>query len=349
MTWWRYLFALLLFASSASAQWHPFFDGAVFATHAGGALGKGSTRFFATNWLVAGVDRQIGRRGTIAFGGKFSVEPFTVNRDGYPQLLQFVSTQRGLMVDRMRRRNLVEELAVEAEWKPIRLYLAPVGEPPLGAVPFGERTSSIDFAEAPFAYDVQEAFHIATKVAAIGVGSNRLMVEGGVFHDASLTEGRTSIENGKVDSWSARLRAMPVPRVSLQASTGKLGDAKQKVTSGSVTWNGDAVAASAIYTRRGTFTSFGVETILRAGRSSFMVRSEKVDRPAGIFSPDKRMTTHTTLGYLLDVVRNGSYRAGIGGNLDYHSAAKSLSRDYGHKPQGFYMFVRVRTNPRGGA
>ena len=340
-------FSIGLCAASAEAQWRPFFDGALFLTHASQAGPPNpESRFFSTNWIAAGADRRVGGV-TVLVGTRVSLEPFTIPAVGYPQLLQYVSSESGgPLVDRMRPQDLVQEAAIGIEWRAVRLYVAPVGEPPLGPDRYAERPSSIDFAEAPFAYDIQESFQVATRVISAGIGNRLLAIEGGVFHDAHSTGRHTTIDDGDIDSWSARLTIGGQSPVSAQLSTGKLGDDKRKVNSASVTYNGSAVSVSALWTERDSLQAYGLETELRPGRSTVLARAEWVDRPAGIFTPDTRRMSHVTLGYILDVVYRGPYRAGVGINVDYHSSTKSLQRDYGHKPQGIYAFVRLRTNRR---
>lgn len=326
---------VLLFPLRVHAQWRPFFDGALFVTHASEVGPKNSeSRVFSTNWLSVGAERQLGRL-TLLAGGRITLEPLTVPKDGYPQLLQYAPP----LVDRMRAHDLVEEIAVGAEWRALRVYLAPVGEPPLGAEPYAQRNSSIDFAEAPFAYDVQESFHVATRVISAGVTSSAVAVDGGVFHASHTTGRHTSIDDGNIDSWSARLTIAPHAQLSAQISTGHLGDENREVTSASVSYRG----TSAIWTKNGDLRAYGVETALRPGRSTILARAEWVDRPAAIFSPDRRRMAHITLGYIIDVIHSERNRAGAGINIDYHSSTKSLTRNYGHKPQGIYAFVRLRT------
>ncbi len=344
----RYSLLIILFMSlSAQAQWRPFFEGALFVTHASQAGPKnGESKLFSTNWLSAGAERQIGR-ATILAGARISLEPLTIPREGYPQLLQYISPgSGGPLVDRMRAHDLVQEIAVGAEWHALRVYLAPVGEPPLGAEPFAQRSSSVDIAEAPFAYDVQESFHVATRVISVGAFWQSFAIDGGVFHASNTTSRHTSIDDGKIDSWSARVAIAPQSRLSAQLSAGRLGDGNEDVTSGSLTYNAGASSTSALWTRRGQSTAYGLETALRPGRSTVLARAEWIDRPAGVFTVDQRRMAHVTLGYILDVVRNNAYRAGLGINVDYHSSTKSLIRSYGHKPQGIYAFVRVRTVSR---
>jgi hypothetical protein len=343
-----FLFLLFLAAPVARAQeWRFFGDGALFATYVS-ETGPPSpeNRAFSTNWAEIGVARDFSPSSSIAFGARLSAEPLTIPTEGYPQLLQYVSPESGgPLVDHMRAHDAVEELAMQLSWRMLRVYLAPVGEPPLGATPFAQRSSSIDFAEAPFAYDVAESFHVGTRVAAIGVATKAVTVEGGVFHASHTTDRHSSLDDGKVDSWSARATLHVTPRFSVQASHGKLGDAKQQVTSLSGSYDGSMLALTALWTKRDPLNAYGVEAAVRGGRSTFMARVETVDRPAGVFEPLLRSTTHFTIGYILDVMRGARFRTGIGANVDYHVSSKTLGDRYGHKPQGVYAFVRVRTTP----
>lgn len=332
----RSTFVLLLaLALPASAQWRPFFDGAAFATHVSEA-GPADSRnqVFSTNWFSAGAERQSGNL-TILARARVSLEPVTIPEEGYPQLLQYAPP----LIDHMRAHDLVQEIAVGAQWRAFRIYLAPVGQPPLGPDDYAIRTSSIDFAEAPFAYDVQESFHVATRVISAGVTSNAVAVDGGVFHQSHSSGRHTSIDDGKIDSWSARLTIAPHSPLSAQLSTGRLGSAKRDVSAASVSYRG----TSALWTKNGDLQAYGFETSLRPGRSIVLARAEWIDRPAGAFTAEKRRMAHVTLGYIFDVIRNARHRAGAGINIDYHSATKSLLHDYGHKPQAIFAFIRWRT------
>ena len=335
--------ALLLLPLTAEAQWRPFFDGALFVTHVSEYGPKpAESRVFSTNWLTAGATHAIGS-GSVEARARLSLEPLTIPREGYPQLLQYVPP----LVDHMRAQDLVQEVAIDARWRMAHLYLAPVGEPPLGAQNFEQRDSSVDFAEAPFAYDIQESFHVATRVIDAGLTSSAVALDGAVFHASQTTGRHSSIDDGSIDSWSARLRIAPQSRFSAQLSTARLGDANVKVDTASVSYGGPAAAASAIWTKRESQQAYGLELALRPGRVTILGRAEWVDRPAGIFTADDRRMANLTLGMILDVFYKGDYRAGAGINVDYHtSSTKSLIRDYGHKPQGIYAFIRVRTNRR---
>jgi len=328
-----FVITTLLAAPAFAQEWHSFFDAAAFGSYVTETgPKKPQSRAFSTNWLIVGTERSVGK-GRILGRARFSLEPLTVPKEGYPQLLQVVSPESGgPLIDHMRAHDLVEEVAFGFDWKPIQIYLAPVGEPPLGAEPYAQRSSSLDFAEAPFTYDVQESFHRATRVAAAAVTSRFADLEYGVFHESISTGRHTNIDDGSIDSWSARLTIAPESRLSAQISTGRLGDAKRKVSSGSISYHGSVMASSAIWTKVAGRTAYGLETTVRYWRSTVMARAEDIDR-----------RKHFTVGYIFDVLMRPKHRTGIGIDIDYHSNTRALERIYGHKPQTIYTFVRWRT------
>lgn len=347
-----FVFAIVLSSTTpAFAQdWTSFGRGAIFGTYVTQTgPHKPQTRLFSTNWFEGGVRRALGADAAIEFRGRASLEPLTVPREGYPQLLQYVSVASGgPLIDRMRAQDLVQELAMRATWHALRIDLAPVGDPPLGTTAFAQRASAVDFAEAPFAYDIQESFHLATRMAGAAIDTRTFAVEGAVFH-ASVTNGRhASIKDGKIDSWSGRFTVRPVEHLAIQASRGSLGDAHRDVTTGSITYEGATFATSAIWTRRDTelapaLTAYGVEVAMRGARNIFSLRGEAVDRPAGTIYPTLRRTVHFTIGDVVELVHRRGVRAGVGVNIDYQTNTKELQATYGHKPQSVYLFFRART------
>jgi hypothetical protein len=334
---------LLLFVAAplAAQEWRLFGRGALFAvysTETGPARPR--NQFFSTNWFEGHAERSFGAKSSIDFHARVTAEPATVPSDGYPQVLQYVSPRSGgPLVDRMRAHDLVEDAGVRLWWRALRLDAAIVGEPPLGAPPYRQRKSSIDFPQAPLSYDVAESFKVATRVAGAAIDTRPLLVEGAVFHAATTSGRHTTIDNGKIDSWSGRVTLRPSDAVALQLSHGKLGDAKEPVTSASATWSGKALAATALWTKRDPFTAYGAEATVRGRRNTVMARIESTDRPAGVFEPLQRRTTHFSIGYIFDIVK----RIGIGAATDYHTSTHALTARYGHKPQSIYFFMRART------
>lgn len=336
-------------------SWTTFYEGAAFATHTF-EIGPEEPRneLFSTNWLAAGAQRSIGSRGLMLFRGRVSLEPFTVPEDGYPQILQVVSPESGgPLLDSMRAHDLVGELAAHFAFRVagssfVHLYVAPAGTPALGAVPYAQRLSSEEFAEAPFSYDVQETFYDSSSVVTAGFGSRWVSVDASVFHDAVTTGRHSSLPDGDIDSRSARLTLTPTRNLSLQISRGELGDDEREIDSASISWASGRASVSGIYTSRisrgGEELQAGsFETTLRAGKSSFLFRAESVDRPSGFLgNPDVRRTSHFAIGYLYDFLV-GAYRAGLGVNLDYHTQTHDIEHLYGHKPQAFFVYARFRT------
>jgi len=321
------LAALFLFLPTL-AFGQPFFEGAVFATHVSES-GPANPRSeaFSTNWFTAGVTR-----GALTFRVRGSLEPLTIKRTGYPQLLQYVSTESGgPLIDSMRAHDLLGEAALDVRFRALHFYVAPVGEAPLGPEPFERRASSAEFAEAPFTYDVSDGWRHATRVIAAGVHTEAFQLDGSVFHEAVTFDRHTSLEDGSIDSWSARAIFTPAPHVALQLSHGVLGDAKEKVTSASASWTTSRVALSGLWTRRGSRNAYGAEATAHHGRHVVMGRAEQFDN-----------RTHVTVGYIFDVIARQQMRAGLGANADYHTKTSSLRSRYGHKPQGVYLFGRLR-------
>lgn len=330
----KMLAALFLFLPSL-AFGQTFFEGALFATHVSES-GPATPRneVFSTNWFTAGVTR-----GSMTFRVRGSLEPLTIKREGYPQLLQFISPESGgPLVDAMRAHDLLGEVAVDVRYRALHFYLAPVGEPPLGAEPFERRASSTEFAEGSFNYDVAEGWRHATRVVGAGFQTGIFQLDGGVFHEAVTFDRHTSLEDGSIDSWSARAVIAPTPDVELQVSHGVLGDAKEKVTSASLSKTTKKIALSALWTRRGQRNAYGAEATAHLGRSVLMGRAEQIDN-----------RTHVTVGYIFDVIAKEQWRAGVGANVDYHTKTHELRSRYGHKPQGVYLFARLRATRRASA
>ncbi|HSP15130.1 MAG TPA: hypothetical protein VLV78_10285 [Thermoanaerobaculia bacterium] len=334
--------------------WTTFWDGALFASYSSeSGPDQQRNEAFSTNWIAGGAQRTLGSRGLVLFRGRASLEPYTIKERGYPQMLQWVSPENGgPLLDSMRAHDLIGEAAVDLAFRTstttfLHLYAAPAGDPAFGAVPYAQRTSSEEFAEAPFAYDVQETTHDSTRVVTAGFGSRFVTVDGSAFHDAVSHGRHTSFDSGgNLDSHSARLTITPVRDFALQVSRAELGDAKRDLTSASLTYGSEKGAVSAIWTKREDLGSGTLEGTVRLGHNTLEARIESVDRPPGFLGrTDIWRTTHFTVGYLYDFLIN-AYRAGAGANVDYHTQYRQLPTRYGHKPQAIYVFVRLRTEAR---
>ena len=314
----------------------------------------------STNWFAAGAKLDLGDRAFVLGRGRVSLEPFTTD-DSYPQFFQYIP-EDGL-VDRMRPHDLFGEAAVQFGYKPttntmISVYGALVGQPALGAAPAQLRPSGVDFAEAPFGYDIQETTHDSTSVVTAGFTTRFFTIEASAFHDGATTGDHTELDTGDMDSQSARLTLTPTPSLAIQISRGELGEdlAQRDITSASLTYSGPVASITALWTSRdhadetlASETAWGLEFALRASRNTLMARIEHVDRPLGFplnltFDPSEvEEHTHYTAGYIFDFISGAKYKMGAGVNIDYKTKTRELEEVYGHKPQGIYAFVRFRT------
>jgi len=349
--------------TSGDGAWtifHGFSAHLTYVSETGPEVQRNET--FSTNWITIGAQRMIGERGFVLVRGRASLEPFTIpDDDGYPQMLQYVSAESGgVLVDRMRPQNFIGEAAVHAGFKTTEsttfsIYAAYAGDPALGAAPFPMRASASDFAEAPFAYDIQESLHEASRVITASFSSRMFTIEGSVFHDSVSEPDYTKIDDGPIDSRSYRLTFTPSQNLAIQISRGERtkDGPKREVSTASLTYGTGNIAASALWTRKQEFedapelTAYGFELAMRGARNTFMARAEWVDRPDGF--PDSvtalptEQTTHFAVGYIFDFIARDRFRAGAGVNIDYHTQSHELPDRYGHKPQGIFAFIRVKS------
>ena len=319
------------------------------------------TATFSTNWLGAGAQYDLGERAFVLARGRVSLEPYTIEENGYPQFFQFVPEEG--FIDRMRGNDLVGEAAVQVGFRVtnaslLSVYGALVGQPAFGPAPAQLRASGIDFAEAPFAWEMQESVNDSTSVVTAGYATRFFTIEGSVFHDTVEAFNETEFETGGMDSRAARFTLTPTPNLAIQVSRAELmeGELGQRdMTSASLSYGGPWAAVTAQWTSREhpevlgseTESSYGLELALRASRNTFMARVEHIDRPAGFPlapGPGLEEATHYTAGYLFDFIpAPARYKLGVGVNIDYRTKTRELEDVYGHKPQGIYAFVRFRS------
>ena len=315
----------------------------------------------STNWFGAGIQYAFAQNAFVLARGRMSLEPYTID-DSYPQFFQYVPEEN--LIDRMRPSDLFGEAAVQFGFRPtnatlLSLYGALVGQPALGAPPAQLRSSGVDFAEAPFTYEMTETTHDSTQVVTAGYSSRLFTIEYSVFHDAFTTGDHTELDtDGDIDSRSARVILTPTPNVAFQVSRGELGEdaAQRDITSASISYGGPLLALTALWTSREypeldreSEMAWAIELALRGTRNTFLARAEHVDRPAGFpliavpapTAPPEE-ATHYTAGYIFDFV-SSRYRMGIGVNVDYRTKTHDLEEIYGHKPQGIYAFFRIRS------
>jgi len=344
--------------SGALTFFHGFDVHATYLTQTGPE--EQETATFSTNWFGAGAQLDLGDRAFVLARGRVSLEPYTIDEEGYPQFFQYVPEEQRF--DRMRGQDLIGEAGVQIGYRPtnatlLSVYAAAVGQPAFGPAPAQLRASGVDFAEAPFAWEMQETVNDSTSVVTAGFATRLFTVEGSVFHDTTEGFNETELETGDLDSRAVRLTLTPTQNWAIQVSRAELLEgeiAQRDMTSASLTYAGSFASITAQWTSREhpqldteSQTAYGIEVALRASRNTFMARVEHIDRPAGFplsAGPGPfEEATHYTAGYVFDFLPQSRYKIGLGVNIDYRTKTHDLEDVYGHKPQGIYTFVRFRT------
>lgn len=264
--------------------------------HQGGP--RGVTKAESQNWLMLMAERRAGA-GRLMLRGMLSAEPWTAPRRGFPLLFQTGEAYEGRpIIDAQHPHDLFMELAAAytlpvSESVSIHLYGGPVAEPALGPVAFMHRPSAMENPSAPLGHHWHDSTHIAHGVFTAGLTAGRFRIESSIFRGAEPDENRTTIDFGKLDSYSARVWFTPTPNWAMQMSYGYLtnpevlepGDLKRLTASIShnKTWTGGNLATSLIWGRNdelhGVSNAYLLEsTVNFFDRNYFYTRMELGDK-----------------------------------------------------------------------
>jgi len=192
---------------------------------------RGSQQVGSINWFMGMADRSAGK-GHLGFRGMISLEPWTIDGCGYPDLLASGELCDGHPIhDRQHPHDLFMELAATYD-RPLagnvrfQLYGGAAGEPALGPTAFPHRISAMPSPLAPITHHWFDATHITYGVATGGLYGNQWKAEASVFNGREPDEHRTDFDFGAMDSYSARLWWLPTTRWALQVSAGHLAEAE---------------------------------------------------------------------------------------------------------------------------
>lgn len=190
---------------------------------------RGDYQLGSANWIMGEAVHPLAG-GTFGVRMMASAEVLTVTERGYPQLLQVAQPYRGAtLTDRMHPHEMVSEAALTYE-RPIIgdvqafLYLAAVGEPPLGPVAYRHRPSALNDPATPLGHHAQDVTHESFGVATVGVFTRGVRIEASVFNGAHPDEVRTNFDyaGARMNSYAARLTVNPTAYWSVAASGGYL-------------------------------------------------------------------------------------------------------------------------------
>lgn len=194
---------------------------------------RGDAGGFGTGMIML-VGRRSLSRGALGFRVMLTGEP-AMGATGYPLLLQTGETADGVqpLIDRQHPHDMVMELA--ASWSreiaggsSVFVYLAAVGEPPIGPPAFMHRASGMGIPVTPISHHFLDATHITHGVATFGFATpGGVKIELGAFNGREADERRWGLTAPRLNSVAGRFTINPHADWSLQWSIAHLDSPEQ--------------------------------------------------------------------------------------------------------------------------
>jgi hypothetical protein len=376
--------AMLLVASSLAAQdhdhHHPAAAGEGWTWTTDGTVFVGfndQERKFtdfrvveSQNWFMLDAAHPLGA-GHLTFGGMLSLEPFTMEKLGSPQVFQTGESYQGApLIDRQHPHDLLMGLGAtfQVARGPFAYTFSAdlVGSPALGPIPFMHRDSGRDNPQAPLSHHYMDSTHITPGVLTAGVESHGFGLEASWFRGEEPDDNRLDIDRPMLDSWSVRGSWRRGPWEA-QFSGGHLHQPEwfelsdlPRLTA-SISYSGalgsHPLAATAAWGENrevhGILDGYLLEWDLGAGeRGTFYGRAESVAKDLlDLGGPDPpgfiefHRISHVaafTAGYIYDVRRGLWGRLGLGADATAYHVPDNMLPYYGSSPLSFHLFVRWR-------
>lgn len=356
--------------------WILMFHGNAFLVDTQQSSPRGGGKLFSTNWFMPMAERATGP-GQLTLRAMFSLEPATVTNERYPLLFQQGETAYGVpIVDGQHPHNLFMELAALydlplGERGLLSLYLAPVGDPAIGPAAFPHRASAAENPVAPLGHHQEDSTHIADDVVTAGLTQGMVRLEAGGFHGREPDEYRWDVDQGKIDSWSARLTVQPGQNWSGQFSYGRIASPEaqnpgedQARTTASLMYNRPFRrgnwAGTAVWGRTRSLpgsskeNSYLFESTVKfldandawtrmenAGRTSELLIGERPLPPGFSEQPLTHVQAYT-FGYDRRLPLLPHFSTALGAQLTTYGVGRPLQPIYGTHPVGVSVFLRFR-------
>lgn len=345
---------------------HGFAD--LIYDHQGGH--RGDNKLFSVNMGMFMAQRSLGA-GKFGFRSMFSLEPATIGKEGYPELLQTGETANGKtpLIDRQHPHDLFMELALTYS-HPVTDdssafgYFGFPGEPALGPSTFMHRFSGMDNPEAPITHHWLDSTHITFGVVTLGYIWKDLKVDGSIFTGREPDEQRWNFDEPRFDSYSIRLSYNPTTTWAFQLSYGWLNSPEQLEPDVNV----DRITASVSYHKSwrknhwqttlawgqnrnhpgAVLDGFLLESTVRFHDTHTLFgRAERVEKdeffPVGHPLDGSRFTVNkVSLGYIYDFPKMQGVTFGVGGLGSVHLLPEGLEPAYGDTPLSCMLFVRAK-------
>src|ERR1700730_814724 len=161
--------------------WQFMQDGVLFAEFNHQGSDRGGNEFVVPNWWMGMASRRTSH-GQFTFTSMLSLDPATVGKAGYREILQAGEALNGRpLIDRQHPHDFFMQLA--AVWRipltsstGLTLAGAPAGEPALGPVAFMHRASAADNPTAPLSHHKFDSQHISFGVVTAAGAHGALVV-----------------------------------------------------------------------------------------------------------------------------------------------------------------------------
>lgn len=325
-------------------------------------------RIESQNWFMGSGERRV-FSGPLRLHAMVSLEPFTIQPLGSPQVFQTGETyRRAPLIDYQHPHDLFMQLGVR--WaRPLafgRLLaeVAPVGAPAIGPVVFMHRPSASENPTAPLGHHQMDATHITHGVLTVGIERSGLTLEGSWFRGAEPDENRKDLDLGRLDSYSSRLSwnrggwnaQVSAAHLTTPEWVHPLSDVTRLTASIGFTRSDERLAALVAWGQNreihGNLDAYLLEATARLRtRHAWYTRAELTTKdilnaggrhPPGVlhFHPLSRVGA-LTAGYVFDAAQSRAGRFGIGGDVSVYHVPANLADNYG-TPVSFHLFVRYR-------
>ena len=324
------------------------------------------------NWLMGVGERKVSR-GVLMVTSMLSLEPFTMQKLGSPQVFQGGETYRGApLIDYQHPHDLLMEFSGD--------YRQPVGPASLhfsaalvvpaayGPPVFMHRPSAVDNPQVPLSHHYMDSTHMSDGVLRTGVDVGQLSVDASWFRGREPDDNHTDIDVGALDSWSVR-GMWTRGSWSVQLSGAHLRkpevlepfDHTKLSASISHAWSGAGPSVDTMIAWgenreiHGNLDAYLAETHAQLtmrdaiyGRAELAAK-DQLDKggfhPIGFLHPHRiSRVAAFTAGYVRDVAATPHGRVGIGGDVASYWIAPNLRDSYG-RPFSYHVFVRLRSTP----
>ena len=334
---------------------------------------RGSSQAGSINWLM-GMARRPAGSGRFGVRAMVSLEPATLGRCGYPDLLATGELCDGDSIhDRQHPHDFFMELAFDYE-RPLtsslqwQLYAGVAGEPALGPGGYPHRSSAMINLLAPIGHHWLDATHITYGVVTGGIFSSRWKAEASLFNGREPDENRWDLDLARLDSFSGRFWFAPTAALVMQVSGGHLNEAEEPVGSVGPRADVDRVTASITYhhelgpdrylastlgwgrnAEHGEVThSLVLESNLTLNdRHTWFGRAEISEKPGHDLHihevEDIFTVAKVQAGYTRYFAPTRGFTSGVGGTLSLSIVPSYLEPRYGNRVNpGFGVFITVR-------